>query len=145
MKTLVFTMLVELSFTNPPLLPSRVPRLQEKRLFAFLSASAWYWYCLRRLVKIWIPQPLGPKFSSWSLTIDCIRLFLFRAKISSLPKEKTCFVKTDQAVRVMTPFLPGSRHAPGWLHLGHYATSAVVHPAQNMVFQHQTELEIAFV
>ena len=45
----------------------------------------------------------------------------------------------------MKPLIPYSRHVPGWLHLGHYATSAVVHPAQNMVFQHQTEPEIALV
>ena len=46
-------------------------------------------------------------------------------------------------MRVPTPRIPCSRYAPGWLHLGHYATSAVVHPAQNMVFQHRTEPEIA--
>ena len=41
--------------------------------------------------------------------------------------------------------IPCIRHALGWLYLGSYATSAVVHLAQIMVFQHQIELEIAFV
>ena len=50
--------------------------------------------------------------------------------------------KKDQLVRVMTPLIPCSRLASGRFHPGHYATSVVVHPAQNMVFQHQTEPEI---
>ena len=45
-------------------------------------------------------------------------------------------------MRVPRPRIPCSRYAPCWLRLGHYATSAVVHHAQNMVFQHQTEPEI---
>ena len=46
-------------------------------------------------------------------------------------------------VRVMSSLIPCRRHASVWLHLGHYAMFAVVHPALNMVFQHQMELEIA--
>ena len=48
-------------------------------------------------------------------------------------------------MRVPRPRIPCSRYAHCRLHLGHYATSAVVHPAQNTVFHHQTESEIARV
>ena len=60
-----------------------------------------------------------------------------------LAKGKGWFFKKYQSVRVTTPLIPCRRHAPGWLCLGHYATSAVVHLAQNMVFQHEMEPEIA--
>ena len=43
----------------------------------------------------------------------------------------------------MSSLIPCRRHARVGLHLGHYAAFVGVHLAQNMVFQHQTELEIA--
>ena len=56
-------------------------------------------------------------------------------------REKNEMLRTS--IRTTFSLIPCSRHAPGRLYLGHYATSAVVHPAQNMVFRHQMEPEIA--
>ena len=89
------------------------------------------------------PQLSDSKFSSRTSTIDFIRFLKFRGKIASLPKENTCFCKKLPSCASHDTLIPCIRHALDWLHLGHFATSAVVHPAQNMVFQHQMEPEIA--
>ena len=81
----------------------------------------------------WTPQLSDFQFLSRTSTIDFIRFFKFRGKISSLPKENTCFCKKLPSCASHDTLILCIRHALDWLHLGHFSSPAVVHPAQNMV------------
>ena len=59
--------------------------------------------------------------------------------------ENICFGEKLPSCASHDTFIPCTRHALDWLYLGDYATPAVVHLAQIMVFQHQSEPEIGLV
>ena len=136
-------MLVELISKKRPSALSKVPRVCGIPPFSFFVPALGFCFACEDLSRFGIPSSLtlssAPGFRQ-SILSD---FNIYGARFAFCRRKTQVLIKRYQAVRVPTPRIPCSRYAPAWLHLGHYATSAVVHPAQNMVFQHQTELEIA--
>ena len=75
-------------------------------------------------------QPILPEFN------------IYGARLGSCQRKTQSLIKKYRAVRVTRSLTPCRGHAPAELHLGHYATFAGLHPAQNIMFQHHMEPEI---